>query len=137
MPKMKRASLFGATMLALLCAPVHAAPDRSPGMALMFAVVGGDGTLLRGAGVVSAALDNSSGGGMYYVVFDRDVSGCVYTATAGIADTRSGSGGSSLTPGVVTVSSLSGTPDGVFVETYDFVGNHLSLAFHLTVFCAK
>jgi hypothetical protein len=135
MSKMKRAPFFGVIVLALLCSPVHAAPDHSPGMALMFAVVGDDGALLRGAGATSAEPDILDG--EYHVVFDRDVSGCVYTATAGIAGSRSGSGGSSLIPGVATVSSLAGVPEGVFVETYDFAGNRLSLGFHLMVFCAK
>jgi hypothetical protein len=131
---MKRASLFGAIVLALLCSPSHAAPDRSPGMALMFAVVNEDGSLDRGAGVTST---ESHGNGLYDVVFDRDVSGCVYTVSVGSPTTRSSSGGIGLTPGIATASSLSGVPEGVFVEIHDFDGNGVVTSFHLMVFCAK
>jgi hypothetical protein len=137
MLKTKRASLFCAIVLALLCAPVHAAPDRSPGMALMFAVVNGDGTLLRSAGAISAELAPAPPDGRYNVVFDRDVSGCVYTATVGSPGSRSSNGGSGLTPGIATASSLSGVPEGVFVEIHDFDGNGVATSFHLMVFCAK
>lgn len=135
MSKMKCAPLFGAIALALLCSPGHAAPDHSPGMALMFAVVNSDGSLDRGAGVTSA--EQSLISGAYNIVFDRDVSGCVYTASVGSPFGRSSSGGVGLIPGVATASLLGSDPKGVFVETYDFAGNRLSTSFHLMVFCAK
>jgi hypothetical protein len=115
-------------------APAFAAPDDALGVALMFAVVNSDGTLDRGSGARSVSQD---GAGKYRVVFDRDVSECVYPATTGIPFSASSSGGSPLSEGVTHVASLAGVPEGVFVTTYDFAGNLASRSFHLMVFCAK
>src|SRR4051812_24989462 len=69
------------------------APDNSLGVAILSAVVAGDGTLARGTGAVSAsrAAGDSSGG--YYVTFDRDLNDCITVATIGgtDADTYAGS----------------------------------------------
>jgi hypothetical protein len=55
-----------------------AARRRLPTAKVIYAVVDQDGTLIDGKGVVAA---ESPGPGTYFVVFDRDVSGCAYLAT--------------------------------------------------------
>jgi len=61
-------------------ASTRAAPDQTLGVALMSAVVNQLGTLLRGAGAVSAT---RNGTGNYRVIFNREVLGkCTYVAMA-------------------------------------------------------
>ena len=114
--------------------PVVAAPDGTLGTALLFAVVGSDGTLFRGSGVASVTPD---GVGLYSVIFDRDVTGCAYMGAAGIPGSQSSSGGAGYSIGIVHTASLGGVPAGVFVSTFDPGGTSAPKSFHLTVFCAE
>ena len=70
-----------------------------------FAVVASDGALVRESSSVTGALLNPDGAiGRYFVLFNKDVSGCAYVATIG--DTDSGS----PAPGEIWVATLSSTP---------------------------
>jgi hypothetical protein len=107
-------------------------PDGTLGMAVLSAVVGADATVARGAGV-TGAIHAFTGG--YEVDFNRDVTACTYVASIGvIADSE--------TEGETDVASRTGTPNGVWVETYPLgattaVDDRIDKSFHLLVFCAK
>lgn len=126
-----RKIMRGVYAAALLCvystAPVFAAADNTLGAAWLFAVVNSDGTLARGSGVTSASQVSP---GAYAVIFDRNVNGCVYTATVGTPVNNE------VARGVADVAVLYDSY-GVFVETHDFAGNLADRPFHLMVFCAK
>jgi hypothetical protein len=95
-----------------------------------FAVVASDGTLARGSSSVTEALLNPDGAiGQYFVIFNKDVSGCAYVATIG--DTDSGT----PAPGEIWVSTLNSTPPSVFVQTTDSTGTASDRPFHLSVIC--
>lgn len=105
--------------------------DGNPSSAFarpLFAVVNADGTLARGAGVVSAAGILGSPG-RYEVIFDRDVTACAYLATIGTAGT-----GTAAT-GTISTALLTGTTNGVFVRTIDDAGAFAERPFHLLVMC--
>ena len=59
-----------------------AAADQTLGMAMMSAVVRADGTLVRGTGAISSTLSSP---GRYLVSFERSISDCTITVTAGDA----------------------------------------------------
>lgn len=110
-----RAAL-AALVLLLLAAPAvsHAS----------FAVVDSAGGLVRGK---DAVFSQKTGIGAYEVAFDRDVSGCVFTATV-----------SAPAYGLVVTSPSSGSPNAVHVETSTAVqpsGTALDLPFSLDVHC--
>jgi len=94
------------------------------------AVVTSAGVLARGRGIASVA---RTAAGRYQVIFDRDVRGCVYTATVG--DVSAAGPGT----GTTSVSSLAANPNGVDVRTvtYNAGGNPVNenRAFHLLVSC--
>jgi hypothetical protein len=92
----------------------------------MFAVLNANGTLARGRSVTSVL--KLGGLGNYEVVFNRDVTTCVYTATLGP------SGGGS-TFGEVNVASRAGNANGVFVDTNNSDGISADKPFHLLVNC--
>jgi hypothetical protein len=94
----------------------------------MFAVVNSTGTLARGFGAASAAVDGSPG--QYQVLFKRGVSKCAFVATLG-------SSGSNGRPpiGEIGVVGLNGRKAGVYVETYDSTGTLTAAGFHLVVTC--
>ena len=84
------------------------------------AVVGGDGTLVRGQHATSA---RALGDGRVAVTFDRDVDGCAASATA--------AGGPVAVAGVAA-----GDDDHVFlVSLRSLAGLPLNAPFALTVFC--
>jgi hypothetical protein len=88
-------------------------------------VVASNGDTVRGRGVTSTLL---AGTGTYLAFFDRDVSGCVYSATVGEQ--------SPATPAIGQVSvATSGDANGVVVATRDGAGNPADRSFHLTVSC--
>lgn len=96
----------------------------------LFAVVNGDGSLARGAGVVSST---AFGGvpGTYQVNFNRTVSTCAYTATIGNA------GAGNPSHGTIVTALRAGTTDAVFVETRDSAGALADRGFHLQVSCTS
>jgi hypothetical protein len=90
------------------------------------AIVGAGGTLKLGpAGSSSTTL----GTGIYEVDFPSDVSLCVYTATIGTSPA------SFLAPAIVTVTPRSGTPDGIFVQTFSVNGTPENHPFNIHVQC--
>lgn len=106
----------------------RAAPDGGLGMALLGARVNSGGALITGSGVVSSQNFLSSGyPGAYEVVFNRNVTNCVYNATpadeAAIA--------------VMTQPRFL-TPNGVFLRFRNTTDNTLrNTEFYLTVFCGN
>src|SRR5437868_10797877 len=92
----------------------------------LFALVAGDGQVVRGRGVATAA---SVSMGSYTVSFDRDVSGCVYSATVG------GRGGVPPEPRFITTD-LGGSMKTVIVEGWNIdARSHADTSFHLLVRC--
>ncbi|HTT99531.1 MAG TPA: hypothetical protein VMF58_15895 [Rhizomicrobium sp.] len=91
------------------------------------AVVNSDGSLARGLHAASAT---RLGKGTYEVDFTHDVTTCGYTATIGL----SGTGGVS-DPGAVTIVGRSGTPDGLYIQTFSQKGKPADLGFHVIVAC--
>jgi hypothetical protein len=95
---------------------------------LLWAVVDGtDGSLDRGNGVAST---NKSDTGDYQVRFNKNVRGCVYVATVGLP----GSLGVEL-PGQIGVVGEAASVNGVWIDTYDSLGNEADRSFHLLVDC--
>lgn len=101
---------------------------------MMWAVVDADGTLVRASdGVVSAELlDGVVPTGDYAVVFDHDISGCAYQATAGRPGVNVGPN-----PGFAQVANWADDPTNgviVFVKDQDGAGVE-NRGFHLLVTC--
>jgi hypothetical protein len=90
------------------------------------AVVSPSGTAVR---VRNVLLTARFGEGQYDVVFDRDVTGCVYVATIG----DEGTGGPGT--GQIAVGSTPGNPGGVRVRTRSSDGTAQDRSFHLIVSC--
>jgi hypothetical protein len=90
-----------------------------------FAVVGSNGTLVRGFQVVSST---RLGLGWYQVVFNHDLTGSAFVATLGLT-------GSLYTspPGEIAVVGRTGLPSGVFVQTFNSAGERADRSFHLAV----
>jgi len=103
--------------------PTTAAPkaaDQTLGMAIMSALLDGDGNLVAGAGATSSAYDG--GAKTYIVTFNRTLGGCV----------------SSVTPWnskVIAASELGG--DTAFVYLWNVDSSPATVAFQLIVFCSK
>ena len=91
------------------------------------AVVGPLGQFVRGRGVTSVA--RVANPGLYQVLFNRDVRGCVYNATIGDV----GAGGPP--GGQVTVGALASNANGVTVRTTNSNGDTANRPFHLLVSC--
>jgi hypothetical protein len=113
-----------AAALAALGTPAAVAGSNAPSYT---AVVDADGTLERGRGATGIVHVNT---GIYEVDFTKDVTACGYTATIGL----SGDTGAS-DPGTVAVVGRSGTPKGVYIQTFDKKGHPLDLGFHLILAC--
>ncbi|SCE68850.1 hypothetical protein [Micromonospora mirobrigensis] len=96
-----------------------------PSARVLFAVVGADGTLVRGLGAASSARLAT---GMYQVTFDQDVTRAGYLGTLGRVDNLGVS-----RVGDIAVAGRTGIPNGVFVETFAEDGNRADRAFHLAV----
>jgi hypothetical protein len=90
-----------------------------------FAVVGANGTLVRGTAVSASR----AGAGFYIVTFDHAVKKCVFTATTG--STAAGNPPNAF----VTVAGFGADPNGVIVTTFDHAGTAADFAFHLNVRC--
>ncbi|MFC8846269.1 MULTISPECIES: hypothetical protein [unclassified Micromonospora] len=91
-----------------------------------FAVVSSTGTLLRWRDAVSAT---KYGPGQYQVIFNRSLTSAAFVATIGTTDSCC------IPPaGEISVAPRLGTPNGVFVQTYDSTGAPADRPFHLAVF---
>jgi hypothetical protein len=90
------------------------------------AVISNVGATVRSRGTTSSA---QTGTGEYEVVFDRDVRGCVYSATLG-DESAAGPGN-----GQISVTSAATNVNGVRVRTRDSAGELANRSFHLIVSC--
>ena len=104
--------------------------DSEAFMQPAYAVVNADGSLGRGVGV--ASVTHTPGAGSYIVFFDRDTSGCAFTATIGL----SGASGTSARGFITTVGAAADPSHGVFVTTDDIAGSPAERGFHLSLACA-
>lgn len=101
-----------------------AAPSPIP---TLWAVVNSNGTLARG---FHAASSITNGTGTYTVVFDRDITGCAYTATIGLSVSVG-----SETSGEITVAGKASIPNGLFITTHNSAGAPSDRGFHVHVMC--
>ena len=92
------------------------------------AVVNSKGALVRGSGATAAS--RAEGKGTTEVDFTNDVSACAFVATVGEPSSK-GSEPASF----ITVVGRSGTPQGVYVETFNQTGSLTNLPFHIDVGC--
>jgi hypothetical protein len=92
----------------------------------LWAVVNTSGSIARSSGTTSAG---HLGTGDYEVIFNKDVTKCVYLAVGGAATTG--------TPGrvIASVGSRTGDTAGVEVTTFNADGTPVDAPFHLAVFC--
>lgn len=98
----------------------------------LWAVVAADGELTRGQGATNVTGFGSLGEpGTYWVAFDRDVSGCAFSAT--ITDPDQGL----VPPGYISAveGGLIPGDQSVSVATWDGEGDPADLPFHLIVIC--
>lgn len=120
--KLRADSIGGGSIKESTLGPVQALAHQ--------AVVTGAGVLARGRGVSSVV---RTAAGRYQVVFDRDVRGCVYTATVGDV------GAAGPGTGTASVASTAANANAVDVRTvtYNAAGNPVdeNRAFHLLVSC--
>ncbi len=93
----------------------------------MYATVNADGSLARGAAVVSSS--NIGTAGSYQVVFNRNITSCAYTATLG----NPGSGNPAR--GFIVTALRATTTNAVFVETRTTADVLENRSFHLQVSC--
>ncbi len=93
----------------------------------LWAVVNSSGAIVRSSGTTGSL--HLVPAGQYEVDFNRDVTGCAYTATIG--DPAHG------TPaiGFIGVAARESVPDGVYVETHNSAATLTNSAFQLAVFC--
>jgi hypothetical protein len=90
------------------------------------AVISNVGATVRSRGTTSSS---QTGTGDYQVIFDRDVRGCVYSATLG-DESAAGPGN-----GQISVTSVATNVNGVRVRTRDSAGELANRSFHLIVSC--
>jgi hypothetical protein len=105
------------------------AKAESYGARELFAVVDGQGNLVRGLHAVSA---QSLGQGYYDVVFDRDIRRGAYVATTG--------GHGYVGVPVAAIANVMGradNPRAVFVFTSNLNGSPVAVTFHLVVICPE
>ena len=112
----------------LSAAPASARQLAATTKPRVFAVVRSDGTLQRGRG---ATATSRTGLGAYAVRFDRGIGQCAWTGTIGL-----GTFGGITGPGMITLSGLSGTSNGLYVRTYNGSGSAADLPFHVVVTCS-
>jgi hypothetical protein len=112
-------------------------PPGPPGAsaATLWALVRANGTIARHKGVTAnfKCIGGCDGQpGAYEIVFDRDLSNCIYEATIAV-DTAGR--GSSVPNGQVGVRQLSTNAAGVSITTYNGAGARADQTFMLAVYC--
>ena len=110
-------------------------PQGAPGAAgqnatNLWAVLNPDGSLIRGSHVVSTGKVDFGGSttGSYEVIFDRNLTGCVYVATLGGANTV-------ISEGQITTHPRNNNVNGVFIFTYDSAAVRVDRLFQVAVLC--
>lgn len=137
--------IVAALAVPLLCVSVQAGPQPNGpnpkgaipaeplaggsqfGAAQLYAVVLGDGTAVRGAGVLSATRLST---GNYEVLFRRNITNCAWTGTVSQPNF-----GGSVGPSFLTMAGRSGTFTGVFLQTFNSSGALTDLPFQVQVIC--
>jgi hypothetical protein len=108
--------------------PAKAAADGTLGMAIMSAIVDGNGALVNGVAVSSSRI----GLGTYEVVFSRSVAGCTFNITAG----NTVSQGDALP--AYGLGYYPAAPDRLWaLMRHPINGSQIDAPFHLLVFCHK
>lgn len=108
----------------------HAAPATSLAVPKQsFAVVGGDGTLVRGSSDIVSS--SRLGVGAYQVLTNHAVTNCAYVADPG----ETGNSGSIGAPAFTVTALRSGTTTGVFINSFDRTGATADFPFHLHIDC--
>jgi hypothetical protein len=120
----KHNSIGGAAILESKLGPVPSAGTAQG--TVHQAVVTGAGVLARGRGTSSAT---RTAVGRYQVIFDRDVRGCVYSASVGDA------GAAAPAAGLVETAQLASNVAGVSLRTQNSDGAPADRPFHLIVSC--
>jgi hypothetical protein len=122
----KEQALDGTRLPEVAAAARARAADQATGLALQVAVRA-DGTRGAARGVVSTAkLDT----GRYQVIFDRDVSACLYATTlVQVAPARAD------VTGQIAVAPIADNANGVRIATADAAGAAADRGFHLLVSC--
>ena len=111
--------------------PVPAAGVATSSAGLnLWAVVNGNGVLVRGRGQAAGDPAAKTGEGIYHVIFNRDVRGCGYLATVGSPTVDAVPPG-----GQVHVASHPTNVNAVRVRTANDTGTSLDRPFHLAVTC--
>lgn len=106
----------------------RAAPDGGLGMALLGARVNAAGGLVTSVGAVSSRSFTSVGfTGRYEVIFNRDVTGCIYSAAP--FDVNAGT--------MVALQPRSFEPNGVFLIFFNDAGVAKEVEFYITVLCGR
>jgi hypothetical protein len=103
--------------------------DKGDPATRLWAVVTGDGSLVRSSGATASSRVPGFGVGTYQVTFNQDVTACSYLATIG------NPGAGNPLHGTIVTALRVGTTNAVFVETMDVAGNLADRNFHLAVFC--
>jgi hypothetical protein len=105
-----------------------AGPPGASATTLWAQVNGTGGVLGRNSNAVSASDLGSVGNGSYEVIFNRDISNCVYMGTIGGPDNQT-------SPGEISVARRFQQPNGVFVSTSSSAGAGADRSFYVAVFC--
>ena len=107
---------------------ICAADVDTTGSTVLGAVVGSDGSFIRGVGATGARRVTD---GAYIVNFDRDVSACVFVVSPG----TTGSSGVTLDR-IGQVAGANGEPTGVFITIQDTGATLIDGSFHVHVLCS-
>jgi hypothetical protein len=118
-----RLALASALAGGVLVAPAAAS-------AATWAVVNADGSLARGASVVSTAQLST---GNYEVIFNKNVENCVFNAQVGRTDSTGTIGARAY----VSTARRNGNPLGVFLQTVNAGGTPTPYPFHLQLQCSS
>ena len=122
---MRTLNIFFCVAVAATFCTASLAGAPPPAGASAFAVVGSDGSLVRGNAIGASQINT----GAYIVEFGHSVKRCVFTATTGSTSVGTPPDGS------VTVAGANGDPTGVYVTTFNATGDAADAAFHLNVRC--
>jgi hypothetical protein len=102
--------------------------DKGDPATSLWAVVTGDGSLVRSSGATASSRVTGFVG-TYAVTFNQNVTACSYLATIG------NPAGGNPPHGTIVTALRAGTTNAVFVETKDVAGTLVDRNFHLAVFC--